>query len=86
MAENADYGFMIWDGKSKGTLNNIINLIARKKKVLIYLSPADKMIVIHNHNDLEMLIGKCAHTTQTTYYTLCNTQPLAPIEQLSLPL
>ena len=26
MSDEADYGFMVWDGKSKGTLNNIINL------------------------------------------------------------
>ena len=23
----ADYGFMVWDGESKGTLNNVLNLL-----------------------------------------------------------
>src|SRR5262245_20166039 len=27
MAREADYGFMVWDGKSRGTLNNIRNLV-----------------------------------------------------------
>ena len=26
MAKKADLGFMIWNGKSKGTFNNLINL------------------------------------------------------------
>ncbi len=32
MADNADYGFMLWNGESKGTLNNIINLLKEKRK------------------------------------------------------
>lgn len=32
MANSADYGFVIWDGSSRGTLNNIINLINQNKK------------------------------------------------------
>src|SRR5438309_1680447 len=27
MFKEADYGFMLWDGKSKGTLNNILNML-----------------------------------------------------------
>ena len=26
MAEAAEYGLMLWDGKSKGTVNNVVNL------------------------------------------------------------
>jgi hypothetical protein len=32
MAKEASYGFMIWDGKSKGTLNNVSNLLQQQKK------------------------------------------------------
>jgi len=28
MAETAEYGLMLWDGKSKGTVNNVVNLHA----------------------------------------------------------
>ena len=38
MTNDADCGFMIWDGKSKGTLNNIIDLMERKKSVDVYLT------------------------------------------------
>lgn len=39
MADAADYGFMLWDGVSKGTLNNILNLLERGKKVVVYFAP-----------------------------------------------
>src|SRR5436853_2447517 len=39
MAKEASYGFMIWDAKSRGTLNNVISLLKEKKKVLIYFAP-----------------------------------------------
>ena len=38
MAREARCGVMFWDGKSKGTLNNIHNLLHEQKKVLVYLA------------------------------------------------
>lgn len=70
MANEADYGFMIWDGESRGTLNNIINLIARGKRVLVYLTPKEEMIVIKNFDDLSQLVARCIPTTQFMYNRL----------------
>jgi hypothetical protein len=39
MAREAKCGLMLWDGKSKGTLNNILNLIAAEKRILGLLRP-----------------------------------------------
>ena len=39
MAKKADVGFMIWNGKSKGTFNNILNLLEFEKQVVIYYLP-----------------------------------------------
>lgn len=36
MARKSDIGFMIWNGKSKGTFNDIINLLDMKKEVILY--------------------------------------------------
>lgn len=36
MAKNADIGFMIWNGESKGTFNNIINLLKMNKEVVLF--------------------------------------------------
>ena len=39
MSEAADYGLMIWDGESPGTVNNVLNLLEGGKKVVVYVSP-----------------------------------------------
>lgn len=44
MAKNADIGFMIWNGKSKGTFNNMINLLNLGKEVILYYVPTKKNI------------------------------------------
>lgn len=36
MAHDADYALVVWDGKSKGTYNNINNMKAQNKPVIIY--------------------------------------------------
>jgi hypothetical protein len=36
MTERATVGFMIWDGKSVGTLLNVKRLLRRQKKVVVY--------------------------------------------------
>lgn len=56
MAIDADYGLMIWNGKSKGTFNNIINLVKLNKIVLLYLIPNKKFYKIQNMNDIENLV------------------------------
>ena len=59
MAEDADYGFMIWNGKSKGTLNNIITLISQNKKILVYFAPERRYYTISDFSSLEKLIKNC---------------------------
>ena len=60
MAEDADYGLMIWDGKSPGTMNNIIELLQRGKKALVYLSPKKRFFTVASLNDTEELLANCA--------------------------
>lgn len=55
MARAADYGFMIWNGKSKGTLNNMVNLVKYNKKSLVYLTTTQQFYVINNNKDIEAL-------------------------------
>jgi hypothetical protein len=59
MAQDTDYGFMLWDSKSRGTLNNIINLLKENKKVVVYFAPSKLVITIHTINELKPLIEKC---------------------------
>lgn len=59
MAEDADYGLMLWDGKSSGTLNNILELLKRNKKALVYLSPEKNFYSITNVEEAKDLLEKC---------------------------
>jgi hypothetical protein len=59
MVNEADYAFMIWDAKSKGTLNNIQNLVKGGKTVLVHLSPEKRSYKVRNLSGLKKLIAKC---------------------------
>lgn len=70
MSDNADYGFMIWNGISKGTLNNIMNLITSKKKVLVYFIPNEAFTYIDSLDKLNTLITLCPDKTKELYSDL----------------
>lgn len=70
MSEEATYGFMIWDAKSKGTLHNIINLLERHKKVLVYLSSVKAFYDLKNAQDLGILLQHCDNETLSRFERL----------------
>lgn len=53
MADDCDYGLMIWDTKSTGTLSNAIELLKRGKKSLVYINKAKKFLIVKSGTDLE---------------------------------
>jgi hypothetical protein len=59
MSEEADYGFMLWDGKSKGTLNNIVNMLERDKSVLVYFSLKKLFFTLKSRDDLSGILSYC---------------------------
>jgi hypothetical protein len=59
MAREARCGVMLWDGKSKGTLNNIYNLLHDRKKVLVYLSTSKEFRKLSDQADLDVLLSQC---------------------------
>ena len=46
MAREADFGLMVWDGKSKGTLLNVFRLLKQGKKVVVYNTSEQKFAEI----------------------------------------
>jgi hypothetical protein len=70
MAKDADYGLMIWNGKSKGTLNNTINLLSMDKKTIIYFTPENQLYAIKSLSGLREFITRCDNDTQQLYLTL----------------
>ena len=67
MADAADYGFMIWNGESKGTLNNIINLIKSDKKTVVYLTKLNSFYNIDSMEKLQDLIDLCGQSARLIF-------------------
>jgi hypothetical protein len=67
MAEEADYGFMLWDGVSKGTLNNILNLLERGKKVVVYFNPARECLTLRQIADVIPMLEHCPKTAMEEF-------------------
>ncbi|QJR79973.1 hypothetical protein CA267_003845 [Alteromonas pelagimontana] len=57
MAEDCDYGLMVWDTKSTGTLSNAIELLKRKKISLVYINKAKEFLKVKEIADLEKLVS-----------------------------
>jgi len=53
MAKDASCGFMLWDGVSKGTLTNVINLLHCDKKVVLFSSPKKRFDPVRSSEDLD---------------------------------
>jgi len=83
MANQTDYGFMIWNGESRGTLNNIINLIEQDKTCVVYLLSNRKFFTIKNQDDLLNLLNFCPHSATATYNKLTQTK-VSPLAQIAL--
>ncbi len=86
MAEEASVGFMVWDGKSTGTLINIGRLINQKKKVDIYLAPTKNILTLKDQKDFEELISRCEDEIKDKIYNYIKTdiQQLGKMKQRNL--
>lgn len=60
MSADADYGFMIWDGESKGTLSNVLNMIQQGKSALVYQSASQEYLQINAMDDVVRLVAGCS--------------------------
>jgi hypothetical protein len=58
MVEAAEYGLMLWDGKSKGTVNNVVNLSRDHKPVVVYVAPTKQFRTIKTSEDLRDLLAQ----------------------------
>jgi hypothetical protein len=59
MAQEAKCGMMLWDGRSKGTLQNMLNLVGAGKRTLVYFAPAKDFSVVAAEQDLHALLDRC---------------------------
>ena len=48
----------LWDGKSKGTVNNVVNLSRDHKPVVVYVAPTRQFRTIKTFGDLKDLLAQ----------------------------
>lgn len=57
MAGAADFGLMVWDAKSTGTLSNVLELLRLGKKSVVFVNKARSFLNIYSNNDVDDLIS-----------------------------
>src|SRR5690242_7626546 len=56
MAAVADYGFVLWDGKSAGSINNVLEMMKHRKPVVLYFSPGKSFHALKGAEDVRNLM------------------------------
>jgi hypothetical protein len=65
MTQEADAGLMLWDGKSRGTLENVRRLLDQGKPVSLYVGPSRRFVSLRALPDLAKLgFGDAAPTAE----------------------
>ncbi len=63
MVDDAAYGLMLWDGESKGTLNDVIQMVRRNKPVVVYLATKKIFQNLRTESDMDQLFANCDSTS-----------------------
>ena len=61
MAEEADYGLMLWDGESRGTLTSIVQLVRDAKPVVVFVAPDKTFYTLRDSSDLAKVSEHAGH-------------------------
>lgn len=59
MARHADYGLVLWDGKSAGSIANVLELLENEKYSVVYFAPEKKFYNIKTVEDAQALLRIC---------------------------
>jgi probable addiction module antidote protein len=61
MAKKADFGLMIWDGKSAGTALNVLRLVRAGKKAVLLNVPDKQAVTFKKPHDWGAFLSRCDH-------------------------
>lgn len=89
MAADADFGLMIWDKASTGTLSNVFELIKNHKKCVIYLNKDQEFVNVKEPNDIHKLINSMSERAMLQAERKINLQSKLfelTNEQLNMPI
>ena|SRR5258708_21426441 len=82
MADEASYGFMIWDGESVGTLMNVVRLVRQKKPTIIYVVPTKDFVDLRSPEDFRYFLADSSPEVQQNLETKAASE-LKAIQRLS---
>ena len=58
MVKAADYGLMMWDATSTGTLSNVIELLGRNKKSAVFVNKSKEFMTVGDVAQLQALVAR----------------------------
>ena len=64
MASVADYGLMVWDTKSTGTLSNVMEMLRLGRKCVVFINKDKRFLNVCSANDLDDLIEAMSETAR----------------------
>jgi hypothetical protein len=74
MSIDADYGLMVWNGKSRGTFNNIVNLTNQRKKVAVYVTTTKRFYYLSDPRQVKLMLDSFSCTSTTSVMATNNVQ------------
>ncbi|UGA43757.1 hypothetical protein HU230_0036840 [Bradyrhizobium quebecense] len=87
MARTSDYGLMIWDCKSTGTLSNVIELLRERKKSVVFVNKSSDFINVSDKAGLHLLLTfMSAHARAKAEEKINLSSVIASISQEQLSL
>jgi len=78
MAEEADLGLMLWDGKSVGTLMNVFRLLHLQKKAVVYIVPQQRFLAFKSAAEWEQFIENCSGSVREKFARRLTCEAPAP--------
>ena len=76
MSIDADYGLMVWNGKSRGTFNNIVNLTNQEKKVAVYVTTIKDFRYLSNPSQVKLMLDSITYIPKVNVIMNSNIQLL----------
>ncbi|AUH66191.1 hypothetical protein CX676_05755 [Paracoccus zhejiangensis] len=65
MAKRAEFGLMLWDAASTGTLSNVLELMAQGKKSVVFINRETRFLNVKNGEDLLDLVSYMSDGART---------------------
>ena len=86
MARAATVGLLIWDGESRGTLMNVLRLVAQHKTAVVYVSPEKVFSEIRSRGDFEKLAGDLGNAAARRLHDQATREGLFESDEEQAPL